>query len=210
MTLVLVFRSKLFSSFRPNCEQRFSSSRELELIPYRDEQYWQQPLEHRSKDVKLLVKRTFITSDLGDNSLPKWASWVKVVIDGLSTHTLAKKMYWLIAFNVADDLPLNVSRETLQSNRFLKQLKGIILKRLIQLFNKIEEEDQDRFEKIQNVYGSILKLGAVEDTKNREKLAGLTRFATNQRNVTSLDQYLENKKKGQKHVRSLIIWRHIF
>ncbi|KXN90242.1 Endoplasmin [Leucoagaricus sp. SymC.cos] len=146
-----------------------------------DEQYWQQPLEYRSKDVKLMVKRTFITSDLGDNSLPKWASWVKVIID-------------------ADDLPLNVSRETLQSNQFLRQLKGIILKRLIQLLTKLEEEDPERFEKIQKVYGSILKLGAVEDTKNREKLTSLTRFASNQRNVTSLDQYIENKKKGQRHI----------
>lgn len=106
----------------------------------------------------------------------------------------------VLIFSLADDLPLNVSRETLQSNRFLKQLKGIILKRLIQLLTKIEEEEPERFEKIQNVYGSILKLGAVEDTKNREKLTALTRFASNQRNSTSLDQYLENKKKGQKHV----------
>jgi heat shock protein beta len=98
----------------------------------------------------------------------------------------------------ADDLPLNVSRETLQSNRFLRQLKGIILKRLIQLISKIEEEEPEKFEKIQNVYGSILKLGAVEDTKNREKLTAHTRFPSNQRNVTSLDQYIENKKKGQK------------
>ncbi|KAF9451709.1 HSP90-domain-containing protein [Macrolepiota fuliginosa MF-IS2] len=146
-----------------------------------DEQYWQQPLEHKGGDVKLMVKRVFITSDLGDSSLPKWASWVKVVVD-------------------ADDLPLNVSRETLQSNRFLRQLKGIILKRLLQLLAKIEEEEPEKFEKVQNVYGSILKLGAVEDTKNREKLTALTRFATNQRNVTSLDQYLENKKKGQKQI----------
>lgn len=104
--------------------------------------------------------------------------------------------------NLADDLPLNVSRETLQSNRFLRQLKGIVLKRLIQLLSKIEEEEPEKFEKIQNVYGSILKLGAVEDTKNREKLTALTRFASNQRNVTSLDQYIENKKKGQRHVGS--------
>ncbi|KAL9712700.1 hypothetical protein Ac2012v2_003937 [Leucoagaricus gongylophorus] len=146
-----------------------------------DEQYWQQPLEYRSQDVKLMVKRTFITSDLGENSLPKWATWVKVVVD-------------------ADDLPLNVSRETLQSNQFLRQLKSIILKRLIQLVSKIEEEEPERFEKIQNVYGSVLKLGAVEDTKNREKLTALTRFASNQRNVTSLEQYIENKKKGQRHI----------
>lgn len=108
-----------------------------------------------------------------------------------------------MVFYIADDLPLNVSRETLQSNRFLRQLKDIIMKRLIQLMKKIEEEDPEKFEKIQDVYGSIFKLGAVEDTKNRDKLTELTRFATNQRNITSLDQYLENKKKGQRQVNIL-------
>ncbi|KAG6861602.1 hypothetical protein C0995_014509 [Termitomyces sp. Mi166 len=145
------------------------------------EDYWQQPLASKSKDVKLMVKRTFITSDLGDHGLPKWASWVKVVID-------------------ADDLPLNVSRETLQSNRFLQQLKGIIIKRLTQLFTKIFEEDPEKFREIEGVYGSIFKLGAVEDVKNRDKLAALARFTTTQRNETTLDQYLENKKKGQKQI----------
>lgn len=81
-----------------------------------------------------------------------------------------------------------MSRETLQSNRFLKQLKGIIIKRLIQLFTKIAEEDEDKFKEIQETYGSIFKLGAVEDTKNREKLASLARFTTTQRNDTSFDQ----------------------
>lgn len=49
---------------------------------YRDEEYWQKPLEYKSKDFKLMVKRVFITSDIGDEGLPKWASWVKVVVDG--------------------------------------------------------------------------------------------------------------------------------
>lgn len=110
-----------------------------------------------------------------------------------------------------------MSRETLQSNRFLKQLKGIIIKRLIQLFTKVAEEDDDKFKEIQESYGSIFKLGAVEDTKNREKLASLARFTTTQRNHTSFDQvlmsgvpafcpsdsilqYIANKKKGQKQV----------
>jgi len=144
--------------------------------------YWQKPLEYKSKDFKLMVKRVFITSELGDEGLPKWASWVKVVVD-------------------AEDLPLNVSRETLQSNRFLKQLRGVIIKRMIQLFNKIlEGDDQEKIEKMYETYGSVLKLGAVEDNKNREKLAALARFTTNQRNGTSFDQYLENKKQGQKHI----------
>lgn len=95
---------------------------------------------------------------------------------------------------------MNVSRETLQSTRFLKQLKQIIIKRLIQVFTRIANEDEEKFNELQETYGNILKLGAVEDHKNREKLTALTRFATTQRNNTSLDQYLENKKKGQKQI----------
>ncbi|KAE9410486.1 HSP90-domain-containing protein [Gymnopus androsaceus JB14] len=146
--------------------------------------YWQQPLLSQSKDVKLMVKRVFITNDLGEDSIPKWASWVKVVVD-------------------AEDLPLNVSRETLQSTAFLRQLRSIILKRIIQLFTKLSElqtEDQEKFEAFYKTYGGILKLGAVEDLKNREKLAAMVRFTTTQRNYTSLDQYLENRKQGQKQI----------
>lgn len=132
-----------------------------------------------------MVKRTFITSDLGDHGLPKWASWVKVVIDGTFQYLSLKS---IPTVQPADDLPLNVSRETLQSNYFLRQLKGIIIKRLIQLFTKIFEEDPEKFREIEGVYGSIFKLGAVEDLKNRDKLAALTRFTTTHRNETTLDQ----------------------
>ncbi|KAJ8482248.1 hypothetical protein ONZ45_g15022 [Pleurotus djamor] len=161
------------------------SFRAIVFVPGRlEESYWQQPLQSRSKDIRLLVKRVFITNDLGEDGLPKWASWVKVVID-------------------AEDLPLNVSRETLQSTRFLKQIKTIIVKHLISMFNKLADEEPGKFERFQKQYGSVLKLGAVEDTKNREKLAALTRFHTNRKEdkgVVSLDQYLENKKKGQKQI----------
>jgi len=158
------------------------SFKAIVYVPSRlDDSYWQQPVASMSKDVRLMVKHVFITSDLGDGGLPKWASWVKVVVD-------------------AEDLPLNVSRETLQSTRFLKQIKQIIVKRLIQLFTRIAEDDKEKFEELQVTYGSVLKLGSVEDIKNRDKLILLTRFNTNQRNNTSLDEYLENKKKGQKQI----------
>lgn len=88
----------------------------------------------------------------------------------------------------ADDLPLNVSRETLQQSKFLKQIKQIIVRRLIQLLTRISEEDPDKFAKVQEVYGPIIKLGAVESMENREKLTKLARFSTTQRNGTSLDQ----------------------
>ncbi|KAJ3930013.1 MAG: Hsp90 protein-domain-containing protein [Lentinula lateritia] len=149
-----------------------------------EDSYWQQPLLSQSKDIKLMVKRVFITNDLGEDALPKWASWVKVVVD-------------------AEDLPLNVSRETLQSTAFLRQLKSIILKRIIQLFNKmadLQTEDSEKFEKFYEIFGGILKLGAVEDQKNRDKLTAITRFTTTHRNFTTLDQYLENRKQGQKQI----------
>ncbi|THH32719.1 hypothetical protein EUX98_g1478 [Antrodiella citrinella] len=158
------------------------SFRAIIYIPSRlDESYWREGLEGSNKDLRLMVKRTFITNSLGEDSLPKWASWVKVVID-------------------ADDLPLNVSRETLQSNKFLKQLRSIIVRRLLQTLARIQDEDKDKFEELSKVYANVFRLGAVEDVKSRDKLATLVRFPTTQRNNTSLDEYLENKKQGQKQI----------
>jgi len=66
-------------------------------------------------------------------------------------------------------------------------MKQIIIRRLIQLFSKIAEEDEEKFAEITKIYGTVLKLGASEDSKNREKLAGLVRFNTNQRKGVSFD-----------------------
>lgn len=67
-------------------------------------------------------------------------------------------------------------------------MRTIILKRLIQMFNKIAQEDSEKFAKVTEGFNPVFKLGAVEDSKNRDKLIPLIRFATNQRNSTSLDQ----------------------
>lgn len=83
---------------------------------------------------------------------------------------------------------MNVSRETLQNTAFLRQIKQIIVRRLLQIFTRIADEDPEKFAEVQKVYGNVLKLGSVEDLKNRDKLIPLTRFATNQRNSTSLDE----------------------
>lgn len=87
---------------------------------------------------------------------------------------------------------MNVSRETLQSTKFLRQLKSIITKRLVQALTRVLEEEPEKFKEISAVYNNVFKLGAVEDPKNREKLATLARFSTNQRNSTSLDEVCEN------------------
>jgi heat shock protein 90kDa beta len=88
----------------------------------------------------------------------------------------------------ADDLPLNVSRETLQSTKFLKTLKHIILKRIIKIFGEIADEDPAKYKKIWEAYGTALKLGGVEDYVYKAKLAGLARFNTNQRDFVSLNE----------------------
>jgi len=134
-----------------------------------------------NQDVRLFNKRVFVTNDLGEDTLPKWVSWIKAIID-------------------AEDLPLNVSRETLQSTRFLRQIKQALIRRLIQLLQRISEQDPEKFNEISKVIGSALKLGAVDAEKDRPKLAALTRFATNQKNVTSFDEYVKNKKSGQKQI----------
>lgn len=109
---------------------------------------------------------------------------------------------------------MNVSRETLQSTRFLKQLKSTIVRRLLQTLTKMAEdaaaaaeagEDENEgarvaWWRVSQVYNNIFKLAAIEDAKNKDKAAALVRFATNQRNETSLDQYVENRKKGQKQI----------
>lgn len=167
------------------------------LCDCREESFWTQPLQAVSRDIRLMVKRVFITSDLGEEGMPKWASWVRAIVDGKSssltpltpfhtscTHALSHDLHP----RTAEDLPLNVSRETLQNNKFLKQIKNIIVKRVIGLFTKIAEEEPAKWAEVQKVYGNVLKLGAVEDTKNRDKLAPLCRFTTNVRNDTSLDQ----------------------
>lgn len=146
------------------------------------EKFWQSA-KPELNNVRVMVKRVFITSNLGKNAMPKWISWLKAIVD-------------------ADDLPLNVSRETLQSNRFLSQISNILIRRFINLVEKMskDEGDQERFRKFMKVYGSVIKLGAVESPKEQQKLSSLARWDTNLRNFTSLDQYVENRKKGQTQI----------
>lgn len=149
------------------------------------EDYWQSA-QASAQDTRLMVKRVLITSDFGEHKLPKWISWIKVLID-------------------ADDLPLNVSRETLQSTRFLRQIKNIVVTRFIQAMTKVAEEEPERYTEILNNYNHVLKLGVVETaiegkSGNRDKLAGLTRWDTTLRKGISLGEYVEGRKEGQNQI----------
>ena len=168
--MLLELLSRVSSSSLKRCPyfQPSALANCIDLL-HSEDSYWQQvgPLEQ--KDIRLMVKHVFITSEFGSDRLPKWASWVRVIID-------------------ADDLPLNVSRETLQSSKFMKQMKSIILRHLLILFNKLVTEDEEKWALVTKNYGMIFKFGAVEDTKNRDRLVNLVRFETTQRQNITLDQ----------------------
>lgn len=59
---------------------------------YRDESFWRDAAVSTNKDFRLMVKRVFITSDLGDNFLPKWAGWIKVIVDGMGFPQLKRSV----------------------------------------------------------------------------------------------------------------------
>uniref|UniRef100_A0A8C5SR34 Endoplasmin n=1 Tax=Laticauda laticaudata TaxID=8630 RepID=A0A8C5SR34_LATLA len=131
----------------------------------------------KSDFIKLYVRRVFITDDFHD-MMPKYLNFVKGVVD-------------------SDDLPLNVSRETLQQHKLLKVIRKKLVRKTLDMIKKIAEEKyNDTFWK---EFGTNIKLGVIEDHSNRTRLAKLLRFQTShhESNVTSLDEYVERMKEKQ-------------
>ncbi|XP_063165047.1 endoplasmin [Candoia aspera] len=131
----------------------------------------------KSDFIKLYVRRVFITDDFHD-MMPKYLNFVKGVVD-------------------SDDLPLNVSRETLQQHKLLKVIRKKLVRKTLDMIKKIAEEKyNDTFWK---EFGTNIKLGVIEDHSNRTRLAKLLRFQSSHHeiNLTSLDQYVERMKEKQ-------------
>ncbi|XP_015278100.1 PREDICTED: endoplasmin [Gekko japonicus] len=131
----------------------------------------------KSDFIKLYVRRVFITDDFHD-MMPKYLNFVKGVVD-------------------SDDLPLNVSRETLQQHKLLKVIRKKLVRKTLDMIKKIAEEKyNDTFWK---EFGTNIKLGVIEDHSNRTRLAKLLRFQSShhESDFTSLDQYVERMKEKQ-------------
>ena len=132
--------------------------------------------------VKLFVKRVFITEDEKE-LLPVYLRFVRGIID-------------------SEDLPLNVSREILQQNRILHNIRSASVKKLLGEFKKLSENDKEKYETFIAEYNRPLKEGLYSDYEHRDELLELIRFrTTNEENTwTSLADYVQRMKEGQKAI----------
>jgi molecular chaperone HtpG len=133
------------------------------------------------KGLKLYIKRVFIM-DAAQELLPNYLRFVRGVVD-------------------ADDLPLNVSREILQHNRQLEQIKSRCVKNVLDLLERISREEPEKFATFLAGFGNTLKEGIVEDASNRERIAKLLRFASTKgegaEKTVSFDDYIGGMSVGQ-------------
>lgn len=138
----------------------------------------------KTKNIRLYVKRVFISDDFDGELFPRYLSFVKGVVD-------------------SNDLPLNVSREILQESRIVRIMRKRLVRKAFDMILGISlSENKDDYDKFWENFGKHLKLGCIEDRENHKRIAPLLRFFSSQseNELISLDEYVENMKPEQKDI----------
>ncbi|MHC2317537.1 molecular chaperone HtpG [Bradyrhizobium diazoefficiens] len=137
----------------------------------------------RKGRVRLYVRRVFITDDA--DLLPGYLRFIRGVVD-------------------SEDLPLNISREMLQNNPQLVQIRKAVATRVVSELEGLAEKDAENFAKIWDAFGAVLKEGIYEDFERREKLLALSRFTTTTGEKRSLKQVVADFKPNQTEIYYLV------
>ncbi|XP_074583638.1 heat shock protein 90-5, chloroplastic [Curcuma longa] len=135
----------------------------------------------KTKNIRLYVKRVFISDDFDGELFPRYLSFVKGVVD-------------------SNDLPLNVSREILQESRIVRIMRKRLVRKTFDMIQELSEnEDKEDYKKFWENFGKLLKLGCIEDSGNHKRLTPLLRFysSKSEEELISLDQYIENMGENQ-------------
>ena len=130
--------------------------------------------------VKLYVQRVFIMDD-AEHLMPRYLRFVRGVVD-------------------SNDLPLNVSREILQSNKIIDNIRAGSVKKILGLLEEMADKDAAKYQSFWNEFGRVIKEGPGEDFANREQIAKLLRFASThseEEQTVSLEAYVSRMKQGQ-------------
>jgi molecular chaperone HtpG len=133
----------------------------------------------RKGKVKLYVRRVFIADDA--DLLPAYLRFIRGVID-------------------SEDLPLNISREMLQNNPQLAQIRKAVTSRVVSELETLGDKEPEAFAKIWDAFGAVIKEGIWEDFERREKVLALSRFTTTKGEKRSLKQYVEDLKPNQTEI----------
>ncbi|MDZ4326884.1 MAG: molecular chaperone HtpG [Pseudomonas sp.] len=133
------------------------------------------------KGLKLYVQRVFVM-DQAESFLPLYLRFIKGVVD-------------------SNDLSLNVSREILQKDPIIDSMKSALTKRVLDMLEKLAKNEPEQYKGFWKNFGQVMKEGPAEDFANKEKIAGLLRFASTQgeegEQVVGLAEYLARAKEGQ-------------